>query len=142
MSVISLSSITQTPPDSDTASRIPVKSLGQDDFLKLLVAQLTTQDPMAPKTDGDFIAQMATFSSLEQAKATQTEISQLRADQQIVQAQSLLGRTVTLQADEDSSITGLVSAVQIEAGTPKLVVNGQAYPLDLVQTVTPGAGLN
>jgi flagellar basal-body rod modification protein FlgD len=138
MSLLSLHSITQSLSTQEPAVRTPIQTLGQDDFLKLLITQLTSQDPLSPKTDSDFIAQMATFSSLEQAKATQIEIAQLRSDQQISSAQALLGRTVTIQTNEAMTITGLVSAVHIEAGTPKLVVDGQAYPLDNVQSVTAG----
>jgi flagellar basal-body rod modification protein FlgD len=139
MSLLSLHSITQTLTHHQSAARTPVQTLGQDDFLKLLITQLTSQDPLSPKSDSDFIAQMATFSSLEQAKATQIEIAHLRADQQISSAQALLGRTVTIQTNEATTVSGLVSAVQIEAGTPKLVVDGQAYPLDRVQSVTAGS---
>lgn len=44
------------------------KQLGKDDFLQLLITQLTHQDPTAPVKDQAFIAQMAQFSSLEQMK--------------------------------------------------------------------------
>jgi flagellar basal-body rod modification protein FlgD len=40
--------------------------LGKDDFLKILMTQLQNQDPMNPMQDKDFVAQMATFSTLEQ----------------------------------------------------------------------------
>src|SRR5574342_1113426 len=40
--------------------------LGKDDFLKILMTQLQNQDPLNPMQDKDFVAQMATFSTLEQ----------------------------------------------------------------------------
>jgi flagellar basal-body rod modification protein FlgD len=121
------------------AERIPMKTLGQDDFLKLLVTQLTSQDPMAPKSDTEFIAQMAPFSSLEQAKTMQADIARLRADQQILQANSFLGRTVEIQVDETTRISGLVSAVTMEAGTPKLVVGEGSYDLNQVTLIAPAS---
>jgi flagellar basal-body rod modification protein FlgD len=117
--------------------RIPMKTLGQDDFLKLLVTQLTSQDPMAPKSDTEFIAQMASFSSLEQAKSMQADIAKLRADQQILQANSFLGRTVEVQVDATTRASGMVSAVTVEAGTPKVVVGEDSYDLDQVLTIAP-----
>lgn len=44
-------------------------AVGQDAFLKLLVTQLQNQDPTQPQADGEFLAQLAQFSSLEQLQA-------------------------------------------------------------------------
>lgn len=52
-------------------SSAPTRTLGQDAFLKLLITQLENQDPTQPKSDAEFIAQLATFSQLEKL----TEIS-------------------------------------------------------------------
>ena len=59
---------------STTAARVPTRetTLGQDAFLKLLLTQLQHQDPTAPLSDTEFIAQLAQFSSLEKL----TEIAQ------------------------------------------------------------------
>ena len=51
--------------------------LGQDAFLKLLVTQLQHQDPLQPQDDSQFLAQLATFSSLEQLTQMNASIQQL-----------------------------------------------------------------
>ena len=127
---------------SPAQSLLPTKSLGQDDFLRLLVTQMTSQDPLNPQKDTDFIAQMASFTSLEQTKSMGADIAQVRSDQQLLQANSLLGRTVTMQVDEATQTVGQVSAVQIEAGKPMVVVNGQSYDLSRLLTIVPTVNSN
>jgi flagellar basal-body rod modification protein FlgD len=124
------SSATSSSTDtSSSSSRTPTQTLGQNDFLKLLVTQMTSQDPMSPQKDTDFIAQMAQFSSLEQAKTTATM-------QQFTQASSLLGKTVQVQDDEDTVSIGTAMAVQMDKGTPKVVVNGAMYEMSQVLSVS------
>jgi flagellar basal-body rod modification protein FlgD len=120
---------------ASTESRIPLKTLGQDDFLKLLVTRLKSQDPLNPQSDTDFIAQMAQFSALEESVATGKKIAALQNTQAFEQANGLLGHVVNLQADASTQLSGTVSAVALEAGTPKIVVNGQSYDLSQVLQV-------
>jgi flagellar basal-body rod modification protein FlgD len=117
--------------------RVPTKQLGQNDFLRLLLTKLTSQDPLNPEKDSDFIAQMAQFSSLEQSKAMQKDMSALRLEQQLMQASSLIGQTVQLQVDDQTATSGVVSSVRIEEGSPRLVVNGSPFTLSQVLTITP-----
>jgi flagellar basal-body rod modification protein FlgD len=112
--------------------------LKQEDFLKLLVAQLTSQDPMNPKADMDFITQMAQFSSLEQSQTMVQEIGAMRADSSVSQASSLLGRTVVLK-NGDSFVKGQVASVLLAEDGPRIVVNTQTYSLDKVITIMPAA---
>jgi len=67
---VSTSSINSaTPPVSPLAAAAGTdrtRSLGQDAFMNLLVTQLQHQDPTQPQDDTAFVAQLATFSSLEQ----------------------------------------------------------------------------
>ncbi len=51
--------------------------LGRNAFLNLLVTQLQHQDPTQPQADGEFLAQLATFSQLEQLQAMNTKIAEL-----------------------------------------------------------------
>lgn len=132
-----INAISSGTSDTSYLSRIPTQTLDQDDFLKLLVAQMTSQDPMSPKKDTDFFGQMATFSSLEQTKIMQADLAALRAQQQVLQANSLLGRTVNILQDDLTLITGVVSAVHMEAGTPKVVVGDAVFDLDRVAVIAP-----
>jgi len=117
--------------------RVPIQTLGQSDFLKLLVTQMTSQDPLNPQKDTDFIAQMAQFSALEQSKTMQVDISQLRTQQQLFQANALIGQTVEVQVNESTTATGVVSAVEIQAGYPMIVVGGTSYDLSQLRSITP-----
>jgi len=129
-----ISTDTNNQPGS---TRTPTKTLNQDDFLKLVLAQLTNQDPLNPQKDTEFIAQMTQFSALEQSKSMQQDIAKLQTDQQFMQANSMLGRVVTLQDDQGNVINGTVTAIDVQAGTPQIVVNNQDYDLSTVLSITP-----
>lgn len=83
------------------------KVLGQDEFLKILIAQLQNQDPMQPMQDRDFIAQMAQFSSVEQMMSMSNEIQLLRQSMGI--SSDLIGKSVSWY-EMNSSGTGIVTA--------------------------------
>ena len=136
-SAITSSVATSAANSQPGAARVPTQTLGQDDFLKLLVAQMSSQDPLNPQKDTDFIAQMAQFSTLEQSKAMQTDLSALRTDQQLSRAGSLLGQTVTVRPGGSSDpVTGVVSSVQTTSAGAKIVVNNTAYTLDQISQIS------
>jgi flagellar basal-body rod modification protein FlgD len=110
-------------------SRIPVTTLDQNDFLKLLVTQMTTQDPMNPMEDLTSISQMASFSALEQSKATQASMAML-------QANSMLGNFVQVTDEKGNVSHGQVEQVQMIKGVPQLVINGERYTLNQVSVVS------
>ena len=90
----SLTTPTQSAPTASADSK--------DQFLKLLVAQLQHQDPLSPQDGSDFVAQLAQFSSLEQATETNQRLSELadaQAGNQRAALTDLVGRTVTASAD-------------------------------------------
>lgn len=120
-----------------TASGSGAKALGRDDFLKLLLAQLQHQDPMSAMKDEQFIAQLAQFSSLEETQTMRKSLSTLLNVSQLSQSTGLIGRTVQVKEAKEGAplVTGTVSSVKMENGTPKLVINGQLFQLDAVQNV-------
>ncbi len=100
-------------------------ALGKDDFLQLLITQLSHQDPTAPMEDREFIAQMAQFSSLEQITNMNQQFSALAGLLKGSQAYSLLGRTVEIEK-AGQVVTGVVEEI---AGRdyPQVLVNGMYY---------------
>jgi flagellar basal-body rod modification protein FlgD len=112
------------------------QTLDQEDFLRLLIAQMSSQDPMNPMSNEDFIAQMAQFSTLQETQTMGNNIAQLRSEQQLLQAYALLGKTVALQADDSTTVSGVVSGVRITNGAPQIVVDEIAYDLSRVLTIT------
>ena len=116
-------------PTASGSTRVPTQALGQNDFLKLLVTQMTSQDPTNPQKDTEFISQMAQFSSLEQSKTMQNNIAQL-------QANSLLGKAVRLKTDDPEPVEGTVSSIETRAGVPLLMVGSTAYTLSQVVNVS------
>lgn len=124
-------------PEADSASRVPQRVLGQQDFLRLLSVQFQYQDPMKPIEDTAFIAQMAQFSALEQASAMSRDMATLRSDQLRLTANSYLGHRVTVAEDDGRTVVGDVAAIDAAGQEPRLVVNGAAYPLSAVLRVEP-----
>lgn len=119
-----------------TAGRVPKQTLGQDDFLKLITVQLTKQDPMKPVDDTSFMAQMAQFTSLEQASGMARDMAAMRADSALQSATAMLGREATLKTP-DGEVTGVVSAVDTSNGTARINIDGTLYTLDQVIRVAP-----
>lgn len=103
--------------------------LNQDDFIKLLTVELSSQDPLDPKKDSEFISQIMQISALEQSKATQEDIAAMRYEQRLLQANAMLGQEVNLNAT-DGKLVGAVSEVRLDNGIPKLVVSGNTYDFD------------
>ena len=68
---------TTTGADAGLSSVLKNDGLGRDAFLKLLVTQLQHQDPTRPKEDGEFLQQLATFSSLEKLTEISSSINAL-----------------------------------------------------------------
>lgn len=110
---------------SYTANNSGTNALGQEDFLTLLVAQLEHQDPLEPQSNTEFIAQLATFSTVEQQTLTNDKLDQVlatSADLERSAAFQLLDQQVVVQTDSfyldgDEIDLGVVLAEDAEGVT-------------------------
>ena len=108
-------------------------NLGKDAFLQLLVTQMKYQDPLNPQDNSEYIAQLATFSQLE-------EMQNMSNTLQVSQASSLTGETVIMKTKstvtgELTYVTGKVDYVVIENSKAYLCINGNNYSIDDLDTV-------
>ncbi|WP_245926252.1 flagellar hook capping FlgD N-terminal domain-containing protein [Sulfoacidibacillus thermotolerans] len=143
MSPVSYSTSTSGTTSTSTTSTTSTDQLGKNAFLQLLVTQMKYQDPLSPQSNTQFIAQLAQFSSLEQmtnvAQGEQNLIADLQAlqtSQSLTGALQLLGATVTVMTSNGSQTSGTVTAVQTSGSAPTVMINGTAYPISSIQSVT------
>lgn len=110
---------------ADISKRASSDSLGQQDFLKLMTTQLQNQDPFAPMENGDFIAQMAQFSTvsgINQLNEGFTSLADQMRQMRIATASNLLGHSVLVpgnvaRADADGEIHGVIDLPQASSST-------------------------
>ncbi len=108
-------------------------SVDKEQFLNLLVTELKYQDPLQPMDNTEYVAQLATFSELEQMQnvAKSTEVSR---------ATSMVGSLVTVESTNETTgktteITGKVDYVSVNGNNVKVSVNDQLYELSAVKQV-------
>ena len=107
--------------------------LDRDDFLKLLITQLQHQDPTSPVEDKEFIAQMASFSSLEQMTNMSQGFQKMAGLLASSEASQVLGKTVEIR-DGDNLVRGVVEKV-VRGNNPLVGVNGAIYDFSQIESV-------
>lgn len=95
--------------------------LNQQDFLRILLTQLNSQNPLKPMDNTAFVAQLAQFTQLQQTQEMATSIKQLLAVQTATQSVSLLGRTVGVLSGASLS-SGQVTDISVIGNEPLLTV--------------------
>ncbi|MDD9147060.1 MULTISPECIES: flagellar hook capping FlgD N-terminal domain-containing protein [unclassified Sporolactobacillus] len=145
-----------TSPTTAAGSASAVSSsssstLNKDDFLKLLVAQLTNQDPTSPMDDTQMVSQLAQFSALEQTQNVATAVNQLVAvenNNSLSSQATIIGKEITWQpADDGSSDTtpgpasDIVKSVTLKDGQISYITNGgQSVDPSTVTEISDSSG--
>src|SRR5690349_14365581 len=110
-----------SPVSAASGQDLQASSISQQDFFKLLVTQLSFQDPLKPIDNEAFIAQIAQFTSLEQTRQINDRINSLLSLQSSNQAIGMIGRSVEV-ATAAGSVVGQVTTLNFVSGTPFLTV--------------------
>lgn len=147
--------LTGITTDSSTLAQDPqalpvggTQELGKDAFMDLLVQQMKNQDPMNPQSNDQFIAQLASFSSLEQMQNMNDNLLTMALLQdnnalmsQLTTGSSLIGKDVTW-TDPETGVeqSGVVGSIKVEGGLSYLDVGGTEVPLQTITQVSEAAG--
>ncbi|MBB4184010.1 flagellar hook assembly protein FlgD [Sinorhizobium terangae] len=122
---------TPTVSATDSTGDASAATLNYESFLKLLVAQMKNQDPTEPMDATQQIAQLATFSQVEQTIKTNKNLESLLQRTSLSEADAVIGRTVT---SADGKTTGVVKEV-------KLYSDGIIAVLDTGKELVIGPGV-
>jgi flagellar basal-body rod modification protein FlgD len=136
MAITPTSGVTTQPTTGTTTTNAAAgpDSLDYDSFLQLLIAQMKNQDPTKPTDPSQFVAQLASFSSVEQAIKTNNKLDTMMTSLALSQAEGFIGRTV---ASADGSVQGTVTGMRIiSGGAVAILDNGRELPLAAGVTVT------
>lgn len=144
MAVDSVGSVANT--NSSSTNNLQNAGVSQEDFLKILLAQLSFQDPLKPMDNQEFISQLAQFSSLEQTREFNDKTDTLLAFQTANQAIGLIGKQVQVTGSDGSITVGKVKEVSFNNGTPLLsldstppLLNISLSQVSLIRDPTPSS---
>lgn len=116
MALASVSSSAQSATSAQSAFGLEFESL-----LRIILTQLTYQDPLKPLDNTEFVSQLAQFSQLQQTQSLNDQIASLLSAQSATQATTLLGKTVTVTSNQ-SMLTGKVDSVSFAGGSPTVTL--------------------
>lgn len=111
---------------------------GMGDFLTMLVAQLTHQNPLEPMKDSEMMSQFTQLNSLQELQAMRVVLDSAAAANQNAYAASLIGKIVKVARSDGSTLEGVVSGVTSEKGVLYLQVGSQKAPLSDVIEIRGG----
>lgn len=130
----------QTETESSSGS----SELGKNEFMELMLAQLKHQNPLEPQDNGEFIAQLAQFSSLEEMQSLSSTVedvvTQFRSTQAL-QASAMVGKSVLAPSNvgilgNDGSMTGTIDVPASTGGLRLSVMNKSG---ELVRQIDMGS---
>ncbi|MER9135868.1 flagellar hook assembly protein FlgD [Mesorhizobium sp. M0830] len=114
---------TKIPTGANQATASTSKTaVDYQSFLKLLIAEMKNQDPTKPMDSTQYVAQLATFSQVEQSVQSNTKLDQIMQSSALSQADALIGRSIT---SADGNTTGTVASVRLaSSGLIAVLQNG------------------
>ena len=131
--------MTTTIPTGANATSTSTSKTAVDyqSFLKLLIAEMKNQDPTKPMDSTQYVAQLATFSQVEQSVQTNTKLDQIMQSSALSQADAIIGRSIT---SADGKTTGTVASVTLaSSGLIAVLQDGTKVPVGPGVSIKPAS---
>lgn len=121
-----------------STTRTSTKGYGDlktEDFVKILIAQLTNQNPLEPMDNGQLLNQVSSINSLESSNKLISTLSSLGLSQSLGAASSLIGKTISGKIGS-SAVTGVVDKAVVEDGKVFVMIGDIKLPIEGISEVT------
>jgi flagellar basal-body rod modification protein FlgD len=109
------------PTNATQSTASSAFGVGFEDLLRIVLTQLTYQDPLKPMESFEFVSQLAQFSQIQQTQTMSDRLDGILRAETTGQAAALLGRKVEIQTG-NSTVTGKVTAVNFQSGAASLTL--------------------
>ena len=134
-SVNTASSVVATN-DASTVTQLSSKTMGKEDFLKLLMAEISNQNPLEPLDNKDMILQLSQFSALEGTQALNKNMESYISLSGFTSAATMIGKEVTyLDSKLGIPVVGTVQKISLADGSTDLIVDGKAISMSQVTSI-------
>lgn len=134
MQVNGISNVNQVTANSaaKTASTTAGNALDSNQFMQILMAQLTHQDPLEPMDNAEMMSQFSQLNSLQELREIHTVLENVSVSNQTTYLASLIGKTVKASRPSGDPIEGVVEGVVTENKQPQLLIGDETVDLSNV----------
>ena len=137
------SSADSTSNTNSAALNAAFANLGPSDFLQMMMAELQNQDPLDPTNTDDMLSELSTMTQVASNETMATTLTSIGLGQNLADAGTLIGATVSGLSDDAQQIVGNVDSVTITGGTPKLNIGSATMSLSNIEAIfPPGSAVN
>ena len=117
---------------STTAQGTTSTTAGTNDFMKMLLAQLTHQNPLEPMKDSEMMTQYASLNTVQELQTIRGMMATVSQGSQIGYAASLIGKVAKVNKSDGSQMEGEVKAVTVESGKIMIQIGTEKAPIENV----------
>lgn len=133
---VTAASTAATSWTSSTTKAAASQEMDSDMFMSLLIAQLKNQDPSSPMDTNEMITQTTQLATMEKLASMESLTQENFSLQMRGVAAAMIGQTVTYTGADDTTVSGVATAVSFASGVPTVTVGDVSVPLDSITGIT------